>query len=94
MTEKEEEKTHPAQFWIPDNSLHVKFRLSIAIRVLKLTISDNVLVELIWQSQVTANLKGLFTSYVSCNLNRVAEVVRRHEGPSPKSLNLNENFKH
>ena len=47
MAEKEEEKTHPAQFWIPDNSLHVKFHLSIAIRVLKLTISDNVLVELI-----------------------------------------------
>ena len=23
---------------------------------------------------------------------RVAEVVRRHEGPSPKSLDLNENF--
>ena len=26
-------------------------------------------------------------------LNRVAEVVRRHEGPSPKSLDLDENFK-
>ena len=24
---------------------------------------------------------------------RVAEVVRRHEGPSPKSLDSNENFK-
>ena len=47
MAEKEEEKTHPAQFRIPDNSLHVKFCLSITIRVLRLTISDNVLVELI-----------------------------------------------
>ena len=26
-------------------------------------------------------------------LARVAEVVRRHEGPSPKSLDLEENFK-
>ena len=25
---------------------------------------------------------------------RVAEVVRRHQGPSPKSLELDENFKH
>ena len=25
---------------------------------------------------------------------RVAEVVRRHEGPLPKSLDLDENFKH
>ena len=25
---------------------------------------------------------------------RVAEVVRKHEGPSPKSLDLNENFKY
>ena len=25
---------------------------------------------------------------------RVAEVVRRHEGPSPKNLDLNENLKH
>ena len=40
--------THPTQFWIPDYSLHVKFRLSITIRVLRLTISDIVLIELIW----------------------------------------------
>ena len=64
MTEKEEEKTHPAQFRIPDNSLHVKFCLSITIRVLRLTISDIVLIELIWHYEVTANLKGLFTYYV------------------------------
>ena len=38
--------TYPTQFWIPDYSLHVKFRLSIAVRVFRLTISDSVLIEL------------------------------------------------
>ena len=27
-------------------------------------------------------------------MGRVAEDVRRHKGPSPKSLDLDENFKH
>ena len=42
---------------------------------------------------------NLTTSFERENLttiveNRVAEVVRGHGGPSPKSLDLDENFKH
>ena len=32
--------------------------------------------------------------YMGLVLNRVAEVVRRHKGPSPKSLDMDESFKH
>ena len=40
------------------------------------------------------SLKGYASiNYVGCRVGRVAEVVRRHEGPSPKSLDSDKNFK-
>ena len=34
-----------------------------------------------------------YATYQNCNSIRVAEIVRRHEGPLPKSLDSDENFK-
>ena len=45
-----------------------------------------------WSESVGPEQKHMETCVV-CQ-NRVAEVVRRHEGPSPKSFGLDENFEH
>ena len=45
------------------------------------------IMQLIWQAQ-NRQLSAFIT-----NLFRVAEVVRKHEGPSPKSLDMDESFK-
>ena len=44
--------------------------------------------------QMEREKKLLVLSQINTLSSRVTEVVRRHEGHSPKSMDLDENFKH
>ena len=74
----------------------VEYGLRKIINFLQFDVADNILG--VVNNQVVLFVSVTLESCFFCSLNmvrkhRVAEVVQRHEGPSPKSLDSEENFK-
>ena len=83
----------------PNNTnLTLLFKSSFSLRQNKDLLIFNLKLQLLGLTVANRSVLGGMSKVISTiiniiiNTNRVAEVVRRHEGPSPKSLDSDEDF--